>query len=372
MIEYLEQNLIYENPRPHVHSRHGYFPGLVRQPSGELLCTFVMAEAFEAPNGTTWITRSADGGRSWQLQGPLYDKSVMGFETTDAFKVTLLRSGTMVAMGYRFHRHDLEQAIAIPETGGIQPGDDVISFSENLGRSWTVPAIIKTSRPELLEISGPCLETASGDLLAVSAPYKMPDGSNPSGQVGILLRSRDQGATWDDRTLFFRAPAGDMTPLESRLCEMEPGRLVAMTWAYDYATDRHHANHVVVSRDNGHTWSAPIDTGHLGQASGILALGGELLATIHAHRGPADYGLFVRIVDFAGDRWRVVDEKMIWDGAPSGQSGVARPMADMFKALRFGQPSLVRIDGGDEFLAVHWAVEDGQGRIRGHRLRIRA
>ncbi len=253
MIQYLNQHLIYENPRPHVHSRHGYFPGLVRLPLGELLCTFVMAEAFEAPNGTTWITRSADGGRTWQLQGPLYDKSVLGFETTDAFKVTLLRSGSMVAMGYRFHRHALEQAIAIPETGGIQPGDDIISFSHDLGRSWTVPAVIKRSRPELLEISGPCLETASGGVLAVSAPYRMPDGSNPSGQVGILLRSCDQGATWDDRTLFFRAPAGDMTPLESRLCEMEAGRLVAMTWAYDYSTDQHRANHVVVSRDNGHT-----------------------------------------------------------------------------------------------------------------------
>ncbi len=46
-------------------------------------------------------------------------------------------------------------------------------------------------------------------------------------------------------------------------------------------------------------------------------------------------------------------------------------MADMFEALRFGQPSLTRIDG-DEFLAAHWAAEDGQGRIRAHRLRIRA
>ena len=369
-IEYLSEHVIYENPRPHVHSRHGYFPGLVRLPdSGELLCTFVMAEAFEAPNGTTWISRSADDGKTWQLQGPLYDKSVLGFETTDALKITRLRNGTLVAMGYRFHRHDLEQAIAIPETGGIQPGDDIICFSRDEGRSWTEPKCIPTSRPELLEISGPCLESAAGDLVAVSAPYKLPDGTNPSGQLGILLRSPDDGQTWDDRTVFFRARGGNMTPLEARICEMQPGRLVAMTWAYDYAADQHRPNHVVVSHDNGRTWCEPIDTGHLGQASSVIWLGGDLLATIHAHRGPADFGLFVRVVDFAADRWRVVGERMIWDGSPSGQSGEARPMADMFKALRFGQPSLTKV-ARDEYLAAHWAVEDGQGRIRAHRLRI--
>jgi len=45
VIEYLEPHVVYENPRPHVHSRHGCFPGLVPLPSGELLALFVLAGA---------------------------------------------------------------------------------------------------------------------------------------------------------------------------------------------------------------------------------------------------------------------------------------------------------------------------------------
>ncbi len=77
MIDYIESYIVYENPKPHVHSRHGYFPGLCALASGELLAMFMLAEAFEAPNGTTYITRSTDEGRSWRLQGPVYDKRVV-------------------------------------------------------------------------------------------------------------------------------------------------------------------------------------------------------------------------------------------------------------------------------------------------------
>lgn len=369
-IEYLEGHVVYENPRPHVRSRHGYFPGLAVLPSGDLIALFVIAEAFEAANGATWVARSGDEGRSWRLQGPLYDKSVLGFETTDSMKPLVLRDGTLVAAGYRFHRHDPEMPIAIPETGGIQPGDDIISFSADEGRTWSVPSIIPRSYPELLELSGPCIESrASGDLLGLGAPYKMPDGSNPSGQIGVLLRSRDKGRTWDDSVRYFTTPGNRITPFEARLCEMQAGRLAALVWAYDYATDTHLPNHVVVSHDDGRTWTAPVPTPHHGQASNLLWLGGDLLLTIHAHRSAVDTGIYVRLVDFARDRWTPVCETLVYGAGIGGQTREGQQMAEMFKSLRFGQPSLLKLPGGD-FLAAHWCVEEGQGRIRSHRLRL--
>lgn len=366
MIESLETRVVYENPIPHVRSRHGYFPGMATLLSGELLALFVRGEAFEAADLTTFITRSRDEGATWQLQGPLYDKSRLSMSTSDQMKPTVLADGTLVAIGYRFHRKDPEQAIAIPETGGFQPGDNLVSFSRDEGKHWTEPVVIERQYPEIIEVSGPAIETQSGDLLAVGALFHLPDGSNPSGPVGVLLRSQDKGRTWNDQAQYYKS--GGVTPYEGRICEMRPGRLVVILWAYDATGHKHWPNQVVVSHDNGETWSAPIDTGHMGQSSNLLSLGDDLLLSCHAHRGK-NPGLYVRVIDFRGDRWRPLEERVIWGSFIGQQTRDGQSVDLMFASMRFGQPSFVRISQ-TEVLLVHWSIEDGQGKIRSHRLRI--
>jgi sialidase-1 len=369
LIEYLETSIVYENPKPHVHSRHGYFPGLVQLASGDLLALFVRAEAFESPDATTFVARSSDLGNTWTVQGPLYDKSIIGFQMSDSLKATVLRDGSLIAVGNRFHRHDPESGIGIEATGGILPGENVVSFSRDEGRTWTTPQIIPHSTAELSELSGPCLELGSGDLVAVAGLYKLPDGSNPSGQFGVLLRSRDKGRHWDDTTRFFQMPGNDITAWEPRICEMQPGRVVAIVWAYNIHRGQHLTNRVVVSHDNGHSWSDPIDTGHSGQASNLLWLKNDLLLSIHAHRGE-DVGIYVRLIDFRGDQWRPIEEKLIWGKSIGRQTREGQDMVQMFQSIRFGQPSLLRLTNG-EILATHWSVEEGQGKIRTHRLRLK-
>jgi sialidase-1 len=404
-IEYLGAHILFEDPdrsatltsirsprrrsEQYAGRRNGYFPGLGVLPSGDLLALFVISEAFESADATTWVARSGDLGRTWKLEGELRDlssrknappalsgrgrgvgeKAKPGVPLSDYLKPTILRDGTVIAMGYRFYRQDPAVGISIEETGGLLPGDDIISFSRDEGKTWTPHRIIARSRPELYEISGPCLELGSRDLIAVAAPFKMPDGGNPSGQVGILLRSKDKGQTWTDDEIFFRSPDGNLTPYESRVCEMQPGRLAAIVWAYDTAAARHYPNHIAVSHDDGATWARPMDTGLWGQASSLTWLGGDRLMTIHAHRGE-NPGIFVRVVDFSGDQWTPLEETVIYGAGSPTQTKSGQMMAEMFAALKFGQPSLLRLPDGD-ILACHWAVEEGEGRIRTHRLRLR-
>ncbi len=370
VIEYLESTVVYENPLPHVRSRHGYFPGLAALSSGELLALFMIAEAFEAANGTTFVSRSADGGRSWRLQGPLHAKPALGFETTDAMKATVLRDGTLAAIGYRFHRRDPESPIAIPETGGILPGDDIFSTSNDGGATWTEPAVIDRGYPELLEISGPCIELPDGELLAVAALYPMPDGSLPSGHRGVVARSADRGRTWDTSVTFFRHSSRPVAPYEPRVARLDDGRLIALVWAYDTGAGAHLNNHAAISPDEGRTWGEPIDTGHRGQASSLMPLGGDLLLSIHAQRGE-DPGIWVRAIDVAAGRWNMLAETEIYGAFHGRQTSAGQSAANMFKSLRFGQPSLLRLDE-ETVLASHWCVEEGQGKIRTHRLRVRA
>jgi sialidase-1 len=339
---------------------------MVKLPSGELVTLFVMGEAFEAANSTTYVTRSQDGGKTWKLDGPLYDKGRLALNTSDQLKPALLADGSLVAIGYRYHRRDPEQAIAIPETGGFQPGDNVVAFSQDGGHHWTEPQIIERHRPELIEVSGPVIQTHSGDLLGVGALFHLPDGSNPSGPIGVLLRGRDRGRTWSDDEVYYKWDG--ITPYESRICEMQPGRLVVILWAYDAVGRKHLPNQITVSHDNGKTWSAPIDTGHMGQSSNLLWLGDDLLLSCHAHRG-TDPGLYVRVVDFRNDQWRVIEEKVIWGTSIGQQTREGQTVDRMFASMRFGQPSWVRLSER-EFLALHWSIEDGQGKIRAHQLRV--
>src|SRR5688572_6317914 len=73
MIEIVESHVIFDNPKPMLRSRHGYFPGIVQLPSGDLLALVVIGEAFEAVNLRTHVLRSTDDGRTWREEGPLDD-----------------------------------------------------------------------------------------------------------------------------------------------------------------------------------------------------------------------------------------------------------------------------------------------------------
>ena len=366
MINVIDSHVLYENPVPHLRSRHGYFPGVIVLPDGDLLAAVVIGEAFEAVDLTTTVLRSRDLGRSWESEQPILNKE-RDFECplSDCLKATRLSDGTLIGMGYAFLRRDPDQGLSNPDTDGVQPGHNLVVFSTDAGRTWSAPRLLALSRPELLEISGPCILLENADLLAAGTPMPVWDGSQPSGNIGVLLRSRDQGLTWDDSTVYFRTAPGQLCPLEARLCEMQPGRIAALVWAVDRDRGCSVNNHVTVSTDSGCTWSDPIDTGVPGQASGLLWLAGDQLLTIHAQR-EGDVGLFVRAVTLAGTTWRVHEEKNIWNRAAAAKIGT---YAEMTQNLRFGQPSLTRLPNND-ILAVHWAVEQGQGRILAHRLRL--
>jgi sialidase-1 len=367
-IEVVDDHVVYENPQPQNRARHGYFPGLVQLPSGELLALFTLGEAFEAADVTTVVTRSPDQGRTWNLEGPLHQKDDEHRYNSDYLKPTLLENGRLIAMGFCFHRTNPDQTITNPDpnSDGLRDGDNLVSFSEDGGHAWSHPRIITRTRPELIEHSGPAIQLRSGVLLGAGSLFPRWDGSNPSGFVGALLQSQDGGKTWDDQTNFFKDPGGRYAPAEPRLCEMQDDRIVSLNWMLDHVNGTNLTNHMTVSHDGGATWSGPIDTGVLGQASNLMHWADDMLLTIHCHREGEDIGLFVRIVDFAADQWRTVKEVKIWGNAPSRK---VASYATMGQNLRFGQASLLRLDN-DDILATHWAIEEGQGRIRSHRLRV--
>jgi len=363
-IAVVESMRIYENPIPNLVSRHAYFPGLARTPSGDIVALFPIGEAFDSWSNSIYVSRSNDNGRTWVLEGPMYEELELGHIGPCSIKPTLLGNGTLIATGYGFYRKDPE-VFMNPETGGFPHGPNIVSFSEDEGRDWSLPAIIPLSRPELIETSGPCIQLKNGELIATGCTFPTWDGTYPSGRIGVVLRSKDNGRSWDDRTLFYKSEKTNINAYETRSCQMPDGRIVTIIWFLDENSGRSLTNHIVVSRDDGITWSEPIDTGITGQASNVISLRDNLLLSIHCYR-EENTGLYVNLVDFSNDIWRTIAASKIWGKAPARH---IVSLKDMGKNLKFGQPSLLPL-GNDEFLAVHWAVEDCLGKILAHRIRV--
>ena len=95
--------MIYRNPKPHLHAIHAYFPSVVQLANGELLCSLVLGEAFDAANCHTYLARSTDLGQTWRLEGPIYPGTTDRL-TSDAARLTALPDGGAVAFMVRSDR----------------------------------------------------------------------------------------------------------------------------------------------------------------------------------------------------------------------------------------------------------------------------
>ena len=341
-IEVIERHVVWENPTPTFTSRHAFFPGLVKLPSGELLAMFRIGQAIDSSDQVVYVSRSSDNGYTWTEPIPLHEDYRPG--GLGSMKPTLLDDGSLVAVGY-MHYAEGNRWLNL-ETGGCPEGLNLISYSKDEGQTWSLPTELLHRYPEVLETSGPCIKLQSGDLIALGTPVPIHDGTRPSGTIGIAMRSTDRGQTWNDSIVFFRQPP--ISPLEARLSQLDDGRIVAIVWALNESSGVCCNNMITVSHDDGYTWSQPADTGIAAQASNVLAGPGNQLLSIHAHReqSPVEMNVWNRTI-------------------AQGVSGYA----DMGTNIKFGQPSLLHVID-DEYLAYHWAIEDGQGKILAHRLRI--
>jgi len=364
LIEVVGHVTVYENPIPNLASRFASFPGLAKLPSGDIVALFAIGEAFDAMNNAVFVSRSRDSGKSWVLEGPMHRDSKFRNIGPCSLKPAVLGDGTLIASGYGFYR-DNPETFANAETGGLPGGPNLFCFSKDEGRTWSPLELIPLSRPELLETSGPCLSLQTGELLMTGATFPMWDGSRPSGRLGVALKSGDCGRTWNDSSVFFKSRGGNISPYETRSCQMPGGKIVTLIWMLDEEAGKNLANHVVVSEDAGLTWSQAIDTGVPGQASGLIPLKDNLLLSIHAYR-EVNPGLYVHLVDFTDNRWKIITTSRIWGNAPSTH---ITNLQEMGKNLKFGQPSLLPL-GGNEYLAAHWAVQDCTGKILAHRIRV--
>ena len=361
-------HIIYENPLPQLRSVQSTFPFLFELPSGRIGAVTVLGEALESVNGRSCICFSDDGGVTFSKPTPMFDHEEREGRLTDYAKAIALPDGRILAIGYAYLRDDPDLPIGNPQTGGVL--DDFVfwAISQDGGKTFSKMHKIDCAWGPHVEASAPITLLQDGSWITPITGFPDWEGQMHGRLCGRALRSRDEGKRWTDDVISMDFGDTPVTCYEQRMCQLDSGVIVSIGWNENTETGQRLMNHYTYSTDNGETFSAPISTGVLGQASSVCALGGERLLALHAVRRDTDRpGIYGYVIDFSHRTWNVVDSALIWEPATPIQKD--KHMAEIFSFLKFGQPGAILLSDGD-ILMSHWFAEAGEYKTVATRIRL--
>ena len=355
--------IVYRNPKPYLRSIVAYHPSLVPLPGNELLATFDIGQAVEALDYHTVVTRSLDGGETWNLEGRLLKEQPPS--STHTIRTTRLRDNSLVGIGGLHHRNDPERGLVNREVFGMVPVDLFLVRSTDGGRSWTRPQTIDPpwAGPSW-EICHPVLELDDGRWLYPTASWRGWNGEDPSGEQAVVFISDDQGENWLDSGRTFDGRHTGLTHFEQSVIQLQDGRILAVSWVYDFKKGSTLPTEYSISEDRGQSFKGPMATGFHAQTCKVIQLrDGRILCVYRRHDEP---GLWATLARLQGDRWINLSQVPLWQGGSPGMSGKAA-VADELSALQFGYPSIRQISS-ERVLLLFWCQEDCVTLIRWTRL----
>lgn len=343
------------------------FPSMIEADDGTLLLSFSLASEMDAPDSLTWLSESCDNGENWSEPWPIFPEFAK-IPRSETVKICYLGGKRIAALGYAFDRPEDAPDLGNPENGGLRDDIVLVSVSEDFGRTWAPYREILTVWGPHVEASAPITVLQDGSWISPITGFPDWNGKMHARCCGRVIRSFDEGKTWNDDAVCMIFDDEKISCYEQRLCQTDAGRICVISWNEDLSGGNLLENHFALSTDNGKTFTLPRSTGVRGQASSVCALGGERILALHSMRRDTDRpGLLASEIDLSGDRWDVVDRRYVWEiGAPIERDVAS---AEIFAYLKFGQPSAVRLKNGD-IMMVHWATTTGIHRVYTTRLRV--
>lgn len=364
----IHTSMIFENTLPQLKSLHSFFPFLCELDNGMILASHTMGEAFESVDMTSYISTSRDGGVNWEYPAYMFNKKNQNVLTSDCCKITKLKGGKIIALGYEFIRENIDFPIGNPKTGGLLQDNVFFSFSDDNGHNWSDRKEIKCIWGKHVEASAPITVLKDGSFAAPITGFPDWEGNMTEKMCGRLLRSYDDGETWSDDVICMEFSDKNITCYEQRMCQIENGNIIVIGWNEDLDKDSNLNNHYTISVDNGKSFSAPKDTRINGQASSVCSIGGNKVLALHSMRKNCKRpGIYAYIVDLSDGNWNITEEIILWE--PKSPVIKSENMSEVFAYLKFGQPGAILLKDKDA-LVCFWVFEDGQYKTISQRIQI--
>ena len=258
------------------------------------------------------------------------------------------------------------QGLFNAETEGCLPMAILLADSRDGGATWStwrkVPMPDEVGPPSL---TNPLLKLADGSLAMSIETNKHYQDRTQWRQKVVFFHSHDQGQSWGAPVVVGFDPTGRIFNWDQRCGVAPDGRIVTFNWTYDTETTRYLNIHRRISRDNGHTWSAPEDLGFADQAAhpAMLADGRIVLPWVDRFR---THSIRARVAASIDATFDPASEVVIYThGQAAKQDDNTGELLAEMSLWTFGLPYAETLPDGDvlvvyyagteKVMDVHWA-----------------
>ena len=337
-----------------------------RTMQGDLVCTYMVQSKLGINDFVPTISRSADQGRTWVEQGPIWPQ----LEDRFSYFVSVSRapSGDLFLYGLEIPIHERGETFWNDATQGMKQNRLAWSRSSDSGRTWTDPRPIELPTAGSAEAPGPLCVLGEGRWVACYAPYNSfdPEVNVDRGRI-VLLHSDDEGRTWS-HTLMLRFLEPGSGGAEAWVVQLADGRLLGTSWHMNLRDGSDYPCAYAISTDEGETWSPTRSTGIAGQTTAMTALPGGGALFLYCVRQANDVGIAMAHVDPTETDFGVIHQEMVWR-AKRVRQGEGSADHSAWQEFAFGEPSAVLL-ADREVLVTFWTMQPAGQGIMYVRLRL--
>lgn len=374
-LEIIDSGILYINPDPahyHVFASHAHPLQLSAQ---EFVATYQRGDGMYAVNGNIALTRSLDGGVTWQHQGFLHDKTGddRPYSYHDGF-LSRVADGSLVVLAFRSDRSQPDKPMFSP-SGGLIENEPVLFFSSDGGHTWSQPQPIQLPAGLVATPASTIVELADGRWLATFDQWHAYDDDRPYKPIMLACTSADRGRTWSPMQTMADGAAVGKGFWHGKTLRLNDDQLFTLYWAADMTQpDKGPVNlpiHYAITDANASTWPMPQPTILPGQTNWPAQLPDGTLAAIYTKREGEQPGFLVVLSTDQGQSWDLENQVRLWDTTGWTHLGISSPdkYPRSHDTVAFGAPTLMTTLEG-ELYASWWCTYASITHIRWARLRV--